>query len=396
MTAIPSAVTDPRRARQGDRIELCQGEHVRVMRNDRRDVSECSVCRFDFRIVDFLSAVLGCGQCQDYGGEQFMDELLARQRERIGFPRTSFRGPDELAAVYRTWDMDVVQLKPETGDSWTASEQLGDLRVWASSLTGRYGVRMGVPPQTVLVQISSGQSGSRRIGGMELQTSDILAGFAGLELIGIVNQQQRGTSFVMALQSVRQALADRAPGSDRLARGSAPLVVSNSLSRIAAMGRLVDAAMSLENARDRLLASSDIVDLLIGTILSPWHQATDLAFRLPTFQRLPIVRRAEEFMRARLGDPLTLQDICHAARASQRSVEYAFSGTYGLGPKQYLKALRLNAVRLALISQPPNVEKINQIARRHGIWHMGHFTEDYCRVFGETPQQTKARRWPQR
>ncbi|WP_178133386.1 helix-turn-helix domain-containing protein [Vineibacter terrae] len=322
-----------------------------------------------------------------------MDGLPAHQQERIGFPRTRFRDSDELAAVYRAWGMDVIQLNAETGDSWTATGQLGDLRVWATSFTGRYGIRTGLPPGSALVQISSGQHGGRRIGGLELQRNDILAGFAGLEITGIVNQQHRGTSFVMPLHYVTDALAERAPGSDRLTRGTSPLIVSNSRSRVATMSRLIDAAMSLESEHDRILASSDVADVLIGTLLLPWHRATDTVFSVPTFQRLPIVRRAEEFMRARLGDPLTLQDICRAARASQRSVEYAFSGTYGMGPKQYLRALRLNAVWRTLISQQPKGEKIKEIARRHGLWHMGHFSADYYRVFGETPQQTRARRW---
>ncbi|TXL70876.1 helix-turn-helix domain-containing protein [Vineibacter terrae] len=321
-----------------------------------------------------------------------MDGLQPQHQEHIGFPRTHFRDTDELAAVYKTWGMDVVQLKAESGDSWTASEPLGDLRVWASSLTGRYSVRTGLPPGTVLVQINSGRHGSRRIGGMELQGSDILAGFAGLGLTGIVDQQDRGTSFVMPLDSVKRASVDLAPGSDRLTRGTSPLIVSNSLSRVAVLCRLSDAAMCLESEHDRLLASSDIVDVLLGALLSPWHGATDTAFRVPTFQRLPIVRRAEEFMRARLGDALTLQDICRAARASQRSVEYAFSTTYQMGPKQYLKALRLNAVWRTLGSRASKTERIKEVARRHGIWHMGHFSDDYYRVFGETPQQTKARR----
>lgn len=324
-----------------------------------------------------------------------MEEPLARQHERVGFPRTYFRDCDELAAAYRAWGMDVVQLKAETGDSWTASDQLGDLRVWASSVTGSYGVRTGLPPGTALMQIHSGPHGRRRIGGMELGNSDILAGFAGLELTGIVDQQRRGISFVMPIDTVTAALAARAPGSDRVTRGVSPLVLSGCSSRVAALSRLIDAAMCLESEHDRRLAANDITDLLVSTLLSPWHRATETTYRVPILQRLPIVRRAEEFMRARLGDPLSLHDICLAARASQRSVEYAFSSTYGLGPKQYLRVLRLNAVWRALMSQPPRTEKISEIARRHGLWHMGHFATDYCRMFGESPQQARARRWRQ-
>jgi AraC family ethanolamine operon transcriptional activator len=62
-----------------------------------------------------------------------------------------------------------------------------------------------------------------------------------------------------------------------------------------------------------------------------------------------------------------------------------------MGPSQYLKFLRLNAVNHVLKSQPPEAEKISEIAERHGFWHMGHFSADYHRLFGETPQQTRAR-----
>ena len=87
---------------------------------------------------------------------------------------------------------------------------------------------------------------------------------------------------------------------------------------------------------------------------------------------------------------LMLHDICLAARASERTVEYAFHETYGIGVKQYHRQLRLACVRRELWHSPPDV-LISEVATRYGFWHLGHFGVAYRSVYGETPRATLLR-----
>src|SRR5262249_7328657 len=59
-----------------------------------------------------------------------------------------------------------------------------------------------------------------------------------------------------------------------------------------------------------------------------------------------LVRRADDYMRARLGEePLSLLDLCRELDVSERTLHYAFREVRGLSPMAYFRACRLNAVR---------------------------------------------------
>ena len=105
-------------------------------------------------------------------------------------------------------------------------------------------------------------------------------------------------------------------------------------------------------------------------------------------QRARVVRRAEEFLQAHLGDPLSLLDLCREVAVSERTLHYAFREVRGLSPMAYFKASRLNAVRRELKAAPAGTASVHAIARRWGFWHTGEFAADYRRQFGELPSET--------
>ena len=83
----------------------------------------------------------------------------------------------------------------------------------------------------------------------------------------------------------------------------------------------------------------------------------------------------------------TVKDICRATGASYRTLNYAFLERFGVAPKQYLQATRLDGVRKELRRKGPSA-KISGIANHWGFWHMGQFAGDYKRHFGELPSET--------
>jgi AraC family ethanolamine operon transcriptional activator len=100
-----------------------------------------------------------------------------------------------------------------------------------------------------------------------------------------------------------------------------------------------------------------------------------------------LVRRADDYMRAGLGGPLSLLDVCRELGVSQRALHYAFQEVRGLSPMAYFRACRLNAVRQEL-KAAPDPATVHEIARRWGFGHTGEFAAAYRRLFGELPSQT--------
>ncbi|HEY7312649.1 MAG TPA: helix-turn-helix domain-containing protein [Gemmataceae bacterium] len=101
-----------------------------------------------------------------------------------------------------------------------------------------------------------------------------------------------------------------------------------------------------------------------------------------------LVRRADDYMQARLGDPLSVFDLCRELGVSERTLHYAFQEVRGLSPMAYFRASRLNAVRQELKAATAGTATVREIAQRWGFWHTGEFAAGYRRLFGEFPSQT--------
>lgn len=105
--------------------------------------------------------------------------------------------------------------------------------------------------------------------------------------------------------------------------------------------------------------------------------------------RSRLARRAETWMREHLAEAVQIPDACLALRVSRRELEYAFRWTYDTSPRDFLQALRLNAIRRALQTGNGNPGAVSRLALDHGITHFGRFAENYRALFGERPSETR-------
>ena len=101
--------------------------------------------------------------------------------------------------------------------------------------------------------------------------------------------------------------------------------------------------------------------------------------------------RAEAFVERSSQENIDIRDVCRVAQVSQRTLEYAFIERFGVTPKAFLNAHRLNSVRRELRAADPNAAKVADIANRWGFWHLGQFAADYRAHFEELPSQTLRR-----
>jgi len=87
---------------------------------------------------------------------------------------------------------------------------------------------------------------------------------------------------------------------------------------------------------------------------------------------------------------LTLNELSRDSGVGGRSLEYGFREIYGTTPLNFARSLRLTRSRMALL-QARSYTPINEIASAFGFRHMGQYSRDYRRRFGETPSATLAR-----
>ena len=98
------------------------------------------------------------------------------------------------------------------------------------------------------------------------------------------------------------------------------------------------------------------------------------------------VRIAEEYMLANAHLPLSLGDICAAAGVCSRTLQHSFQKMRGYTPLNFLRRLRLDRVRAALLRG--DVTTVTDIAAQWGFLHFGRFAWVYQSSFGEKPSET--------
>ena len=100
------------------------------------------------------------------------------------------------------------------------------------------------------------------------------------------------------------------------------------------------------------------------------------------------LKTADAYIRENSGYPLSVPELCSAANASQRMLEYAFRERYAMTPKAYIQTFRLNKVRAQLKKTDPGTGRVTRIAQQNGFTHMGQFSAYYKKLFLERPSDT--------
>jgi AraC family transcriptional regulator, ethanolamine operon transcriptional activator len=103
-----------------------------------------------------------------------------------------------------------------------------------------------------------------------------------------------------------------------------------------------------------------------------------------------LARNAEAWLRQNLADAPPIASLCEALDTSERRLHEAFREHLGTTPKAYLKTLRLNAARRDLLGSMAKT-RVTDVALDWGFSHFGWFSQDYRRLFGETPSRTLQR-----
>lgn len=159
--------------------------------------------------------------------------------------------------------------------------------------------------------------------------------------------------------------------------------------------RLIETAMEQpelfnDSVERRAAARVDMLEVLLSTLAASSPLELERRDRTRLMQS-DIVRAAEQYALANTSQRLYVKDLCHAACASERSLEYAFRAEMGLSPTAYLTRIRLHKVRETLLRAHSVPTTVTNEALRWGFWHFGEFAKAYRECFQELPSDTLRR-----
>jgi transcriptional regulator GlxA family with amidase domain len=97
------------------------------------------------------------------------------------------------------------------------------------------------------------------------------------------------------------------------------------------------------------------------------------------------LRRCVQFIQQNLGTDLTISVLLQQAEISERSLFVIFHNFLGVTPKEYVRHERLRRARVLLLSGRYSV---TDAARMAGFKHMGRFSHQYRKHYGEKPSHT--------
>lgn len=142
----------------------------------------------------------------------------------------------------------------------------------------------------------------------------------------------------------------------------------------------------MANLQETLLDQIDRMMVAADPAASPDARCHD------TRHQRQIVSDVVDIVRAEPSQPLSIAGLCQQMQVSRRTLQYCFQSVVGLSPLAYLRMLKLNGVRRGLRNVSGPHARVTQIATTWGFEHLGQFSKDYHRLFGELPSATLQRR----
>lgn len=99
------------------------------------------------------------------------------------------------------------------------------------------------------------------------------------------------------------------------------------------------------------------------------------------------VRRVVDFIKAHFADQIRLETLIRVAGVPGRTLNEHFRMFTGFSPMAFVRRERLKQARQLLQTEPEL--SVTDVALRCGIGHLGRFSVDYARAFGEPPSATR-------
>ena len=132
-------------------------------------------------------------------------------------------------------------------------------------------------------------------------------------------------------------------------------------------------------------------DGLISLLLNGLGNNVSAALNLPAADAgSAAVRKAEEFIRARASENISMADIANAAGIPLRTLQDAYRKALGRTLLDGVQQARLESLRNALLKPTPSLNVADAVLAS-GFGHLGRAAAAYREVYGESPSETLRR-----
>jgi len=153
----------------------------------------------------------------------------------------------------------------------------------------------------------------------------------------------------------------------------------------------VDELESSDSLLRNSLAAGDFVEFVMtGLLLSHPHNHMEALLRRCRPIAPRDVKRAVDFIEANIAAPITLAGIAAAAGVPGRTLYHHFRAFLGTTPMHYVRRARLRRVHDELCRAAPETS-VSETAESCGFTHLGRFSGEYRKHFGESPSETLRR-----
>ena len=136
---------------------------------------------------------------------------------------------------------------------------------------------------------------------------------------------------------------------------------------------------------DNAILSSTIKSYLCTVLLGSLNHNFSSAMRAGSVSVVPrSVKRAEEYMREKCAEAITIEELAKVAECSARSLHAAFKAFRGSTPMRVLRDIRLEAAHQDILN---DMGTVTDIAFKYGFSNPGRFAGQYAQKFGQKPSQ---------
>ena len=151
--------------------------------------------------------------------------------------------------------------------------------------------------------------------------------------------------------------------------------------------------MHADTIRDAQAAEAEQVELATSFLLAttPPGAVSLVEDGSTSIHIAAAIRRVEDWIMSNLSDSFCRADLCEISGLHVRTLAREFSQKHNVGPMQFVRQQRLDAIRRILLTTNRSENSVTRIAQDYGMFHLGRFANEYRLRFHELPTTTLAR-----
>jgi len=142
-------------------------------------------------------------------------------------------------------------------------------------------------------------------------------------------------------------------------------------------------------ASDELL--SDLLAATIAWIADSPSQGSQSEVVHTHTARVHIAKLAQEYIEEHHRESIRMEDLCRETSVGIRTLQRCFKEYFDLNISDYLKAVRLNTAHRELTVANPTDNSVTTIALQNGFTHLGRFSIEFRKLFGQSPNEALAK-----